>query len=86
MNGVSIRSAINLTTSLPVLVALAILNVGEGFIGFYYCETSESWCYWIADNNDASASNCYYTKQEAEKLLVSAGYSYLLGETFCVKK
>ena len=85
MNGVSIRSAINLTTSLPVLVAQATLNVGEGFIGFYYSEASESWNYWIADNNDASASNCYYTKQEAEKLLVSAGYSYLLGETLCVE-
>lgn len=81
MNGVSIRSAINLTNSLPVLVAQAILNVGVGFIGFYYCEASESWSYWIADSDDASASNVYYTKQEAEKLLVSAGYSYLLGET-----
>ena len=85
MNGVSIRSAINLTTSLPVLVAQATLNVGEGFIGFHYSEVSESWEYWISNSNEASASNCYYTKQEAEKLLASAGYSYLLGETFNVE-
>lgn len=70
MNGVGITKWILAYPQLTDLVRDAIgVMTGNEYAGFYFDEVSSEWDYWVSDNNDNTASNKYYTRDELISIL-----------------